>query len=638
MPASIKRSWVVLLVCLSLALVTSAVYWPVLHCGFINFDDPLYVARNTRVQHGLTWDNVRWAATAKLVGNWHPLTWISHMLDCQLYGPNPAGHHATNLLFHTINTVLLFLVLRRMTDTVWRSAFVAGLFALHPLHVESVAWVSERKDVLSTFFWMLTIWAYVCYAQKSKGQRPKAKVEEQTSGVEPSSLRSDAPLSRESKADARQSALAYTLMLIFFALGLLAKPMLVTLPCLLLLLDFWPLGRVSSWARLVVEKVPLLALAIASSVITFSAQGIAVNGLGLPFSIRLENALVSYFQYIVKMLWPTKLVVLYPFSPQFAIWHLAVAIIVVGCLSFLAVRQVTRRPYLFTGWFWFLGTLGPVIGLVQVGLQSMADRYTYVPLIGLFLIVAWGGYDLAARWQLRPGAIALMGVLPILACIPVTRVQLGYWKDSVALFEHALRWTSNNYILENDLALALVDRGQIDEARKHLDQALSIHPDYAEALSNLGLVLVAQGKIDEGITSYRKAIGKQPADPELHHNLACALARKGAWDGAIQEFQIAVRLNPEMSQSRADLARALTYQGRLGEAKAQWITLLRLEPENVDAHANLGLVLAAEKDFDAAVDHLKEAARLRPSDSELRRLFADVAAAQQAATNPPPAK
>jgi Flp pilus assembly protein TadD len=438
----------------------------------------------------------------------------------------------------------------------------------------------------------------------------------------------------------------------------MAKPMLVTLPFLLLLLDFWPLGRVPGFEfrvssfesagagrstaldaepqtpnsklsppapqsstllwRLILEKLPLLALSALSSAITLWSQGPAVGGLDIPFFARLANAGLAYGRYLEKLVWPTRLVVLYPFSADFDIGHLAGAVTVVIGLSYVAIRYAKRCPYLFTGWFWYLGMLVPVIGLVQVGLQSMADRYTYVPLIGLFILIAWGGYDLAKHWQLRPAVLVFLAALPILACVPLTRLQLGYWRNSLALFEHALRWTAKNYTAENNLALALLDRGQTDAAGRHLTEALRIKPDYADALSNLGMLLVMQGRIDEGITRYRAALQKQPAIPEFHHNLACALVRKGEWDGAIAEFEATLRLSPEMSQARGDLARALTLQGRLSEAKAQWSTLVRHEPDNADAHMGLGLLLAAEGDYPAALGHLREGVRLRPNDYEIQ--------------------
>jgi len=472
--------------------------------------------------------------------------------------------------------------------------------------------------------------------------------------------------------------------MLFFALGLLAKPMLVTLPFLLLLLDFWPLRRMPTTLRvfgheirmadesgepaatraplrrLVMEKLPLFVLAGLSCAATLWAQGYAVGILGIPFHIRLENALLSYLRYIEKMAWPTKLVVLYPFSWDILSWHPAVAILVVGCVTYLAIRYARACPHLFTGWFWYVGVLVPVIGLVQVGLQSMADRYTYVPSIGLFIIIAWGGYDLARRWQLRPAAVAVLAVLPILACIPLTRAQLAYWKDSVVLFENALRWTSDNFTAENNLGVTLSDRGQYEDACKHfaeairifpkvpqphfgrafaliqlrkgdeaipeLLEAIRIQPDYPEALSNLGLLLVRQGKIDEAIARYRAAIRNDPNAPEFHCNLGYALVKKGELDDAIKELEAALRLKPDLPNARSELVGLLSRRGKLGEAKAKWTALLVREPNNAAAQTWLGLILMTEKDSKAALGHLKEAVRLRPNDSEAHLWLGDVLA------------
>ncbi|HZL44458.1 MAG TPA: tetratricopeptide repeat protein [Verrucomicrobiae bacterium] len=745
------RKRALLLTCLLLGVVTVAAYWPVLHSQFVNYDDDVYVRKNPHVLSGLTWQNVRWAITDKAGGNWHPLTWMSHMLDCQLYGLNPAGHHLTNLLFHTANSILIFLLLRRMTGAQWRSAFVAALFALHPLHVESVAWVAERKDVLSTLFWALTLLAYVRYvSRRSKvegreqrtltrslshrmgegGRRPgegpgeglgegrgegsvqskqKANIQRPTSNIQRPTRTEETgtsrPRSAPSGGEAKRRRLDYFLVLLCFALGLMAKSMLVTLPFLLLLLDFWPLRRIqfsreqaaltpplshrmgegarlvrrslgeggragegfvqskqksniqqptsdvqsptaesadmgtgrphsvqlraaqlypSDLRTLLLEKVPLLVLSALSCVATFWSQGTAVGGLHLSLPIRVENGFLSYLKYIEKTFWPTKLALLYPFSSTFQTWHVLAAILCVLGLTLLAIRYARKFPYLFTGWFWFLGTLVPVIGIVQVGLQSMANRYTYVPLIGLFIIIAWGGFDLAARLRFRPVLISAVAGVVILACLPITRFQVSQWKNSLDLFTYAIRSTTNNYVAENNLALALMDRGEMDQAGKHLARALEIRPDYAEALSNMGLVLLRQGKVDDGIARYRAAALNQPRDPELHHNLACALLQKDLWDEAIEEFEIALRLNPDFSQSRSDLARALAFQGRLKEAEAQWTKLLASEPANADDHANLGLVLAAENDFSQGIVQLQTAVNLNPTNVQVRVQLASI--------------
>jgi Flp pilus assembly protein TadD len=574
-------------VCLALIAANLIVYAPVWHHGFVNFDDDDYVTANPVVQHGLTWHGVAWALTTDHASNWHPLTWLSHMLDVQLYGLDPGAHHLTNLLLHIANTLLLFGLLNRMTGALGRSAFVAGLFAVHPLHVESVAWVAERKDVLSTLFWMLTLWAYVEYVK-----RP----------------------------DLSQSGLRrYAVVLLFFALGLLAKPMLVTLPFVLLLLDFWPLGRIgtgsnpaggveiscdewSSISRLVWEKVPLLVLAVASSIVTFVVhrRGAAVISLtAVPLQLRVENALVSYVVYIGKMLWPVHLAVLYPYPRTLPAWWVATAFLFLVGMSVAVIRAGPRHPYLPVGWFWYLGTMVPVIGLIQVGDQAMADRYTYIPLIGLFIIVAWGVPDLLARWPLRLWKFVLptislpaAAVLVILACAIAARGQLEYWEDSTTLWTHTLAVTTRNNIAHNNLGAVLADEGKIGEAIAHYSEALRIKPDYADAHNNLGVALDDQGKVDEAIAHYTEALLIKPTYADAHSNLGIALANQGKIDEAIAQFTEALRINPDSAKAHNNLGVALASQGKLDEAIAHFTEALRIKPDYTDAHNNLELALA----------------------------------------------
>ena len=429
-----------------LIAVTLAAFWQVRDHEFVHYDDDKYVMENPHVPTGLTRESIKWAFTATHASNWHPLTWLSHMLDCQLYGLNPRGHHVSSLLFHAANTVLLFLVLRRMTGALWKSAFVAALFAIHPLHVESVAWVAERKDVLSTLFWMLTMLAYLRYVEKPTIQR-------------------------------------YLPVLMLFALGLMAKPMLVTLPFVLLLMDYWPLGRLDNglsvtrdrlkryWG-LVREKLPLFALTAISCVVTFLVQrhGGAMPDLEwLPLDVRIANALVSYAKYIGKMLLPRHLAVLYPYpSGTLPLWQLAGAVFLLMYVSVMVFRSRQRYPYLAVGWAWYVGTLVPTIGIVQVGKQALADRYTYVPLIGLFIIIAWGVPDLVARWcvvsswRRRRILLAVSATASILALMTCTWFQVGRWRDRISLYTHALRVTSNNATIHNNLGNALLAEGKID--------------------------------------------------------------------------------------------------------------------------------------------------------------------------------
>jgi Flp pilus assembly protein TadD len=555
------------------------------HHDFVNFDDDDYVTANPVVLRGLTWHGVAWAFTTEHAVNWHPLTWLSHMLDVQLYGLDAGAHHLTNLLFHIGNTLLLFGLLHRMTGALGRSAFVAGLFAVHPLHVESVAWVAERKDVLSTLFWMLTLWAYIEYVK-----RP----------------------------DLRQSSRRrYAAVLLFFALGLMAKQMLVTLPLVLLLLDFWPLGRVGigpnpaggwapardGWAtagRLVWEKLPLLALAAASSIATFVIHqrgGAVIILSAIPLQLRIENALVSYVVYIGKMLWPAGLAVLYPYPQSLSAWSVAVAFVTLTGISVAVIWAAPRRPYLPVGWFWYLGTLVPVIGLIQVGDQAIADRYTYIPLIGLFIIVAWGVPDLLVRWPLRRVvlpkiALPAAACLVILACAITARGQLEYWEDSTTLWTHTLAVTTRNNIAHNNLGATLADQGKTDEAIAHYSEALRIKSDYADAHNNLGVALADQGKLDEAIAHYSEALRIKPGYSDAHSNLGIALADQGNLDEAIAQFTEALRINPDSAKAHNNLGVALASQGKLDEAIAQFTEALQVKPDYADARNNLELALA----------------------------------------------
>ena len=523
-----RTTWVI---CLLLALATLLAYCGVFSSEFVNYDDPYYVVQNQHVQAGLSLDGLTWAFTTRDCDNWHPLTWLSLMLDCNLYGSDSAGFHATNLALHILNTVLLFLLLQRMTGARWRSAFVAALFALHPLHVESVAWVAERKDVLSTFFGMVTLWAYIRYAEKPEIAR-------------------------------------YWPVLFFFALALMAKPMLVTLPFLLLLLDFWPLRRISPESKLfghpvriaevgqqtsfcqlspgwlVMEKIPLLALSAVSSALTIWAQTQAI-AMTVPLNDRLLNTALSCLRYMVKMVWPTRLYVNYPYPHGWPIWYPIIAVIIVGYLSVVAVRESSRRPYVFTGWFWFLIALVPVIGLVQVGIQSIADRYTYVPLIGLFIIIAWLGCDLADKWRLPPALLRVLAVATIAACIPLTMAQVGYWKNSFTLFQHALSLNPNNFFVEINLAMSYEAKDQHEPALEHLIQAAKINPDFGETYNKMGGVQLWLGKYDDAVGSFNTALRLHASAPLAHYGLALAFEKQGKLNEATEQINAALVLAPE---------------------------------------------------------------------------------------------
>jgi tetratricopeptide (TPR) repeat protein len=597
-----------LLVSLFLVLATLTVYWQVVNHEFVNLDDDKYIIENSHVRQGLSRESVIWAFTATEAANWHPLTWLSHMLDCQLYGLNPKGHHLTNEFFHLVNTLLLFLILKSMTGTLWRSGFVAALFALHPLHVESVAWVAERKDVLSTLFWMLTLWAYLGYVK-----RPGVK--------------------------------RYLLSLVPFALGLMAKPMLVTLPFVLLLLDYWPLERIQlgqvdisrtapgppatnaptprrQALLLLVEKTPFFALAAVSSIVTFIVQkgGGAVGALEVyPVKIRVANALVSYLRYMVKMIWPQNLAVFYPHPGQsLPMWQAGVAGLLLLLISTVVIRVGRRYPYLPVGWLWYLGTLVPVIGLVQVGSQAMADRYTYVPLIGLFIMIAWAVTDLLGNWRYAKAAHTLAATSVLSVLIVCATLQVSYWKNSVTLFEHALRVTENNSQMHNNLGNVLAERGDLRGAIFHYTKAIKISPNYGEAQINLGVALAKRGKLEDAVRHYSAALKLKPDSPELHNNLGVALFRQGNTSAAIHHYLVAVQLKPDYAEAHNNLGNALAQQERLSEAEDHYSQALKIREDYPEAHNNLGVALARQDRLNEAIFHFNEAIRLKPNYAQAR--------------------
>jgi tetratricopeptide (TPR) repeat protein len=571
-------------VCLLLAACTLAVYWQAHGFAFINYDDNDYITQNPAVFHGLSWSSVKWAFTESLASNWHPLTWISHMADCQFFGVNAGAHHMVNVAWHIANAILLFFVLRRMTSRLWTSAFVAGLFALHPVHVESVAWIAERKDVLSTCFWFLSMWAYVGYAR-------------------------------------RGGALRYMVTLLLFAMGLMAKPMLVTLPFVLLLLDYWPLARFEGGEKtraLIVEKIPFLALTVASCVVTFAVQFKEAVAPVDDLSVvqRLLNALVSYFDYVRMMFWPSGLAILYPLSVEAQWGEIVMAGLFVCGVSYFAFRLRRSHPYLITGWLWYLGTLVPVIGLVQVGNQSLADRYTYVPLIGLFIIVAWGVSDLMDAKKIKQPLPAAAGCLVLAACAICSWMQVGYWKDSITLFRHALAVTRNNYVLMNNLGATLADAGHADEAIALYSEALRLKPDYANAHNNFGVALAAAGRFDDAIAHYEAALRAKPDSGDVFSNIGLALQRKGRLDEAIGYFRKALQIKPGSADAHANLGLALASQGKNEEAVLEYETALQLKPVFPNVLNNLGVALNDLRRFDEAIARYRQLLAVDPASAE----------------------
>ena len=612
-----------------LALITVAVYLPVIQLGFVAFDDNYYLTANPKVQAGLTWEGVRWAFTRAHAANWHPVTWLSHMLDCQLYGLRPAGHHITNLIFHTANTLLLFRLLQRLTGAFWRSALVAALFALHPLHVESVAWVAERKDVLSTFFGLLCIWAYVRYAEV---QSPKSKV--QSRGIGDGS---QASVHARNTVHAPRSTLHaprfYLLSLFLFALGLMSKPMLVTLPFVLLLLDWWPLGRLRLFTirnpsfatarparlwQLVAEKVPFFALSAASCVVTVIAQekGGALSSFegaaGVSVESRISNALVSYVWYLAKLLWPSNLTVIYPFVRVWPTEQVLLAAALLLVLTVVALWQGRRRPYLAVGWLWYLGTLVPVIGLVKVGAQSIADRYTYIPAIGLFIILAWGVADLTAGWRKRTPALAAATAAVLVAYAVTSGAQILCWQDTESLFRHALAVTRDNYIAYNNLGLYVAEHGELELGKKYYQLATAIAPNYAPPWNNLGTALIQQKKYEEAITAFENALRINPRSAEIEGNLGATLYCLGKYDEAITHLREAIRLDPEHSMAHFNWGNALVQRNRLDEAMEHYRAALQLNPRYGEAQSNLALALVKQGKREEATVQFQRALAIDP--------------------------
>jgi tetratricopeptide (TPR) repeat protein len=561
------------LIGLLLALITLVAYLPVAHHGFSIFDDDDYVTNNPVVQDGLTWVGVKWAFTTWHASNWHPITWLSHMTDCELFGPNAGAHHLVNVLFHTANAVLLLLLLFRMTGALWPSAFVAALFAWHPLHVESVAWISERKDVLSTFFALLTLLAYTRYAWESKVRSPKSKV-------------------------------FYSLSLLAFALGLMAKPMLVTLPFVMLLLDYWPLQRLSLSAfrfplflRLALEKCPFFLLAAISCVVTFLAQrASAVLSLEQdPLNLRLVNTLLSYGRYLLKTIWPVDLAVIYPFPNPFPWGQGITAAVVLLAVSWSTWRTRRPCPYLLVGWLWFLGTLVPVIGLVQVGFQAMADRYAYIPLIGVFIAIAFAGKHLVSRFRLPKTVFALASGLALVGCLLVTERQLSYWQDDESLFRHAIAVTKNNATAHINLGVALERQNRRSEALIQYQEALRIAPDSVHAHNNLGNFLDEMGKPDEALAQYQEALRLKPDAPIVHDNLGTLLVELGKFDEALTQYAEAARLNPTDPRPYYLMGKAQLKRGDSAMAITRFHDALRLDPNDFQTLTYMARVLASDE-------------------------------------------
>ncbi len=558
---------------LLLAAATLAVYSQAVHFDFLNYDDPAYVVNNPQVRAGFTWNGLLWAFTSFHAANWFPLTWLSHMTDCQFFALRAGWHHLISVLIHTAAALLLFAALQRLTGARWPSAFVAFLFALHPLHVESVAWIAERKDVLCALFWFLALYWYAGYARRPTVSR-------------------------------------YLLVVLAFCLGLMAKSMIVTLPFVLLLLDFWPLRRPLR-RTLLWEKVPFVVLAAGAALLTFLAQahGNAVRTLAnISLGLRLENAVAAYAVYLVRTVWPADLAVFYPYRFDLPVWQVAASATLLIAITVLVVRKARTHPWLAVGWFWYVGTLVPVIGLVQVGAQSSADRYMYVPMVGLGIMLAWG----ASRVP-RFAAIAVLAV-----CAVLTWNQLSYWRDTETLFQHAAEVTAGNYLAHNNLGEFYLTHNQNQQAALHIQAALRIRPAYPEAHANLALILRRAGRLPDAERQYREALSLQPENGPFHAAYAGLLLAEGRTNDAVSEFYQAIRFQPDNAATRHSLGFLLLSRGRLDEALAQFRAEAQLEPGNATIHYNLGTLLASAGRFEEAAAEFTQALRIQPDFPEAR--------------------
>jgi protein O-mannosyl-transferase len=611
--------WLSFAVCLFLALAVWAVFGQTLHHEFVNSDDERYVYENRTVAQGISLKGIEWAMTYGKIGHWHPLTWVSHMLDCQLYGLHPGGHHLTNVLLHAATAMLLFLVLRKMTGALWRSAFVAAVFAIHPLRVESVAWVSERKDVLSGLFFMLTLFFYTRFAQAtlSRTRNPNARPGENGSGIWGLGSRD------------------YWLAVVFFALGLLSKSMLVTLPFVLLLLDWWPLKRFTIYdlrftiSNLVGEKVPFFLLSAAAGVATSLVPEVVSPADKVSFSLRMGNALVSYLAYMGHMIWPAKLAIPYLFPASGRSWgEAAMALALLVAISLVAIAWWQKRPYFVVGWLWYLGMLVPVIGLVQISYYARADRYTYLPQIGLYVLVAWGAVELFGGWRYRRAVLGCSSAVILAGLAACAYVQTGYWKDSVSLWTHTLACVPGNYYAHNNLGGALADRGRYAEAIAHYEQALQLKPDDAKAHLNLGGALARQGRLPEAVEHFERAVQLQPDFAGAYINLGNALAAQGKLAEAIEHYNRALQLRPDDAKAHLNLGNALARQGKLPEAVEHFERALQLRPDDAQILNNLGNAFAAQRKLVEAIDYYQRALRLKPDNVQAHYNLGNVLASQ----------
>jgi tetratricopeptide (TPR) repeat protein len=582
MTGFLKRN-IIVFVYSALILSTLLVFWQVRNFDFVDYDDDCYVYDNPHVFTGLNAQNIKWAFTTGHASNWHPLTWLSLMLDCQFFGAKPGPMHLVNVAFHIVNTILLFVVFNRMTKKIWPSAFVAALFALHPLHIESVVWITERKDVLSTLFWLLTMLAYIRYVDKPSTGR-------------------------------------YVIAIILFALGLMSKPMLVTLPFVLLLLDFWPLNRFlnSKFSILnsIVEKIPFFVLAAVSCVVTYLTQ--RAYGSITDFEVhllgdRIANAFLSYAAYIGKMFWPQNLAAYYPARAvgSITLWQFVLCALLIGGVSLLVLLFRRVHMYLLVGWFWFLGTLVPVIGVVQIGEEAMADRYAYIPLIGLFIMLAWGLPELLSKFPYRKFALGISAAIVLTALGINTYRQAKFWKNGRTLFSHTIEVTQNNYFAYHNLGAAFLGLGRYQDAIEAFKQAIRIKPHYYKAIYNLGVAYAKIGRYRDAIEAYKQAIIIQPDYAEAYNNLGNACLSLGLNQEAIDAYQQAVLIKPDLTEAHFNLGFVYTNLGRYQDAIEPYKRTININPDYVRAYFSLGFVYGHLGRYQDAIDSYKQAIKIK---------------------------
>ena len=628
-----------ILVCLFLIITAVIVYGQTLGHDFVYFDDNRYVTENVHVKTGLSADNIKWAFSTLHLQFWHPLTWLSLMLDTQLFGVNPSGYLFTNLLLHIFNSLLLFVFFNRATGSVWQSGLVAALFALHPMHVESVAWIAQRKDVLSCFFWMLTMLAYLHFAE-----RPGLKT--------------------------------YLAVLLSLILGLMAKSMLITLPFVLLLLDYWPLGRwgYEASAKTVLlaflwrlrEKVPLILVSVTASVLTYVAQqstGSLKSLTAVPLADRISNALVSYVAYLAKMVWPFNLACFYPFPDSISLWRAGGALSLLLLITGVAIRSAQRYPFVIVGWLWYLGTLIPVIGLVKFGAFSMADRYSYVPLIGIFIILIWGVPELLTGKDYRKAVMACLATIIMAICLLTARNQVRFWKDGFSLFTHAQKVTSDNWFAHIALGRDFLRREKFDEAEAQFFKAQRLKPNYiptyivlginyakqnkiAKAIAyiseaermnpnlidvqrSLGILYVQQGDLEKASRHFNKALEIEPENATVHKYLGNMMVDKGNLKAAIDHYAESLRIQPGDARVHYNLGLALEKQDKNEKAIEQYLAVLKIEPDNADAHYNLANVKVKQNKLDAAAEHYQKALAIKPDLIQARSNLAFVYASKK---------